>query len=104
VEPQTPTPQTPTPQTPAPQTLEPQTLEPQTLELPSTDLPMVPFAVTGMVIWAIAIVVVLPFRETHESWFWICVAGFLWGIPGLLAMIRHDANRRRRRAALPSDR
>ncbi len=68
-------------------------------ELPSTDLPMVPFAAAGMVAWAIATVAVLPFRERHGSWFWICVAGFLWGIPGLLVMIRHDANRRRRLAA-----
>jgi hypothetical protein len=56
---------------------------------------MVPFALGGMAVWLIAAVAVLPFRDTHDDWFGICVAGFLWGIPGLLAMIRHDANRRR---------
>jgi hypothetical protein len=29
---------------------------------------------------------------------WTCLAGVLLGIPGLLTMLRHDANRRRRRA------
>lgn len=61
------------------------------------DPPMVPFALGGMAAWLVALLVVLPFRDTHESWFWICVAGFLWGIPGLLTMIRYDARRRRRR-------
>jgi hypothetical protein len=59
---------------------------------------MVPFAVAGLVAWAIALLVVLPFRHSHESWLWICVAGLLWGIPGLLFMIRHDAIRRRRQS------
>lgn len=62
------------------------------------DPPMVPFALGGMAAWLVALLVMLPFRHTHESWFWICVAGFLWGIPGLLTMIRYDARRRTRRA------
>ena len=60
------------------------------------DPPMVPFAIGGMVVWFVAVLAMLPLRDTHGSWFWICVAGFLWGIPGLAVMIRHDANRRRR--------
>jgi hypothetical protein len=60
------------------------------------DPPMVPFALGGMAVWLVALLVVIPFRDSHESWFWICVAGFLWGIPGLLTMIRFDARRRRR--------
>lgn len=63
------------------------------------DPPMVPFALGGMAVWLVALLVTIPFRDTHESWFWICVAGFLWGIPGLLTMIRHDARRRRRQAS-----
>jgi hypothetical protein len=63
------------------------------------DPPMVPVAIGGMAAWLVALIVVLPFRDAHEDWFWICVAGFLWGIPGLLTMIRYDARRRRRRAA-----
>jgi hypothetical protein len=64
---------------------------------------MVPFAVGGIVVWAVAGLALLPFRGTleahgHGSWLAICLAGFLWGFPGLAVMIRHDANRRRRRA------
>lgn len=66
------------------------------------DPPMVPFAVGGLVAWAVAGLALLPFRERlsdagHGSWLGICLAGFLFGIPGLLVMLRHDANRRRRR-------
>ncbi len=71
------------------------------------DPPMVPFAVGGIVIWAVAGLALLPFRDTleahgHGNWLAICLAGFLWGFPGLATMIRHDANRRRRRANGPS--
>jgi hypothetical protein len=67
------------------------------------DPPMVPFAVFGMVGWAIAGLVLLLARgwlstHGHTNWLRICLAGFLLGIPGLLVMLRHDANRRRRRA------
>jgi hypothetical protein len=65
---------------------------------------MVPFAVVGIVIWAVVGLALVPFRDTlaahgHGDWLAICLAGFLWGFPGLAVMIRHDANRRRRRAA-----
>ncbi|MDO3701516.1 DUF2530 domain-containing protein [Micromonospora sp. C28SCA-DRY-2] len=69
------------------------------------DPPMVPFALAGMAIWAVVgLVLLLFFRDWltesgRENWLWICLAGFLWGIPGLAVMMRHDANRRRRRAA-----
>jgi Protein of unknown function (DUF2530) len=70
------------------------------------DPPMVPFAVGGIVIWAVVGLTLLPFRGTleahgHGNWLAICLAGFLWGFPGLAVMIRHDANRRRRRANQP---
>jgi hypothetical protein len=63
---------------------------------------MVPFAVAGLVGWAVAGLVLLPFRgwlaaHGHTDWLWICLAGFLLGLPGLAVMLRHDANRRRRR-------
>jgi hypothetical protein len=61
------------------------------------DPPMVPFAVGGLAAFAVAGVVVL-LAGGPRDWLWICVAGFLCGIPGLITMIRHDANRRRRRA------
>jgi hypothetical protein len=59
---------------------------------------MVPFAIGGMVVWAVVGLVLLPFRDTldahgHGDWLAICLAGFLWGFPGLAV------NRRRRRTA-----
>lgn len=80
---------------PAAQPAEQPTAQPETWTPPSTDVPMVPLTAAGTAAWAIAAVVMLPFRDGHESWFWICVAGFLWGIPGLLVMLRREANRRR---------
>ena len=67
------------------------------------DPPMVPFAVGGMAAFGLAGVVLLLFRgwlaaHGHTHWLWICVAGVLIGVPGLITMIVHDANRRRRRA------
>lgn len=64
---------------------------------------MLPFAVAGMAAFAVAGVVLLLFRgwlaaNGHTDWLWICLSGFLIGIPGLITMTRHDANRRRRRA------
>ena len=64
---------------------------------------MVPFAIGGMVAFAVAGLVLLAFRgwlsaNGHTDWLWICLAGFLLGLPGLATMIRHDAHRRRRRA------
>nr|BFE77102.1 hypothetical protein GCM10020092_104030 [Actinoplanes digitatis] len=41
---------------------------------------------------------ILLLLDAPESWLWTCLAGLLCGIPGLLTMLRHDANRRRRRA------
>ncbi|TDC00526.1 DUF2530 domain-containing protein [Micromonospora fluostatini] len=72
------------------------------------DPPMVPFAVAGLVAWAAAGLVLLLFRDWlaehgHENWLWTCLAGFLWGFPGLAVMMRHDAKRRRRRAAAGLD-
>ncbi|GAA1827486.1 hypothetical protein GCM10009682_53480 [Luedemannella flava] len=73
-------------------------------EVKPLDPPMVPFAVAGIIAFAIAFVVLFLFRDTlkangHEDWLWIALAGFLWGFPGLAVMFRHDANRRRRRDA-----
>jgi Protein of unknown function (DUF2530) len=66
------------------------------------DPPMVPFAIGGIAIWAVVGLALLPFRDTleahgHGNWLAICLAGFLWGFPGLAVMIHHDANRRRRK-------
>jgi hypothetical protein len=67
------------------------------------DPPMVPFVLGGTIAWAVAGLALLPFRATLEesgrgTWPAICLAGALLGLPGLVLMIKHDANRRRRRA------
>ena len=61
------------------------------------DPPMVPFALCGIAAFVVAGVVLL-LAGAPESWLWTCLAGVLCGIPGLLTMLRHDANRKRRRA------
>ncbi len=58
---------------------------------------MVPFALGGMAAFAVAGLVVWLAGAPVE-WRWICLSGFLWGIVGLITMMRHDAHRRRRRA------
>lgn len=65
---------------------------------------MVPFAVAGLVGWAVAGLVLLLSRDWlsrhgHTDWLWICLAGFLIGLVGVAVMLRHDARRRRRRNA-----
>ena len=77
-------------------------------QLEPPDLPMVPFALSGMAIWAVVGLVMLGFRSTleahgHGNWLTICLAGFLVGLPGLAIMVVHDRNRRRRRAATGQD-
>jgi uncharacterized membrane protein len=67
------------------------------------DPPMVPFAIAGIVLWILAALIMLPFRDElteagRGNWLGIAIAGALWGIPGLLTMVVHDRNRRRRRA------
>lgn len=62
---------------------------------------MVPFVLGGMATWALAGLVLLLVRDRlerhgHTNWLWICVAGFLLGLPGLVIMVRHDAQRRTR--------
>jgi hypothetical protein len=61
------------------------------------DPPMLPFALGGAAAFALAGIVLL-LAGAPESWLWTCLAGVLWGIPGTLTMLRHDAARRRRRA------
>lgn len=66
------------------------------------DPPMLPLALAGMATWAIVGLVLFAFRSTLEAhgrqhWLWTCLAGFLLGIPGLVIMGRHDANRRKHR-------
>ncbi len=87
-----------------PHTDSPTPIAPGLPELTPLDPPTVPFAIGGMILWAIIGLVLLPFRHTledhgHSNWLWICLAGFVVGFPGLLTMITHDRHRRIRRAA-----
>jgi len=56
---------------------------------------MVPFAIGGMAVFALAGVVLWIAGRT--GWAGICLAGVLWGTVGLLVMIKHDAGRAARR-------
>jgi Protein of unknown function (DUF2530) len=58
---------------------------------------MVPFAVAGLAAFVVAGVVVW-LAGGPDSWLDTCIAGFIVGIPGLITMIIHDRNRRRRRS------
>jgi hypothetical protein len=60
---------------------------------------MVPFALGGMAAWAV-VGLLLVLLDAPADWQWICLAGFLLGIPGLLTMLVHDRNRVRRRTPL----
>jgi hypothetical protein len=61
------------------------------------DPPMVPFALAGIAGFLIAALITY-LAGAPSMWVKTCLAGALLGIPGLLTMLRHDANRRRRRA------
>jgi uncharacterized protein DUF2530 len=58
---------------------------------------MVPFAVAGLAAFAIAFAIVW-LADGPDTWLQTCLAGFLVGIPGLITMLIHDRNRKRRRA------
>jgi Protein of unknown function (DUF2530) len=60
------------------------------------DPPMVPFAVGGIIAFAVAAIAVWIF-DGPQSWLEVCVAGFAWGFVGLAVMIRHDKRRKARR-------
>lgn len=61
---------------------------------------MMPFAVAGTALWAIAGLVLLFFRDElvgsgRTSWLWTCVAGVVAGLCGILST--HARGRRQRR-------
>ncbi|AEV81438.1 hypothetical protein ACWT_0426 [Actinoplanes sp. SE50] len=58
---------------------------------------MVPFALAGLAAFAVAALICL-LAGAPDRWLHTSVAGFLVGIPGLITMIVHDRNRKRRRA------
>jgi hypothetical protein len=64
-------------------------------QLKSLDPPMVPYAMGGIIAFIIAGLVVW-IADGPGRWMQICVAGVLWGLVGLAAMIRHDRNRQTR--------
>jgi hypothetical protein len=62
------------------------------------DPPMVPYAVAGLVLFAVA-ALICWIAGAPTTWLQVSVAGALWGIPGLLTMIVHDHNRAKRMKA-----
>ncbi|GAA0523924.1 hypothetical protein GCM10010172_00380 [Paractinoplanes ferrugineus] len=58
---------------------------------------MVPFAAAGLAAFALAGLIVW-LANGPDSWLDTCTAGFLVGIPGLITMLIHDRNRKRRRS------
>lgn len=61
---------------------------------------MMPFAVTGTVVWAALGLVLLLYRDElaaqgRTMWLWTCLAGVIGGLIGILVM--HLRARRRRR-------
>ena len=65
---------------------------------------MVPFALVGIAIWAVLGLVLLVFHHWvtthgHTNWLWTCLAGVLWGLPGLYVVWRHDRHRAQRLGA-----
>jgi hypothetical protein len=71
----------------------------QAPEVRPLEVPMVPFAVVGIVVWAALGLLLLAFHgwvsaHGHSRWLWTCLAGVLWGLPGLYVMYRHDHRRR----------
>lgn len=67
-------------------------------KLDPLDPPMVPFAVAGIIAFALAGLGVW-IADGPRSWLWICLSGFLWGLVGLAAMIPHDRKRTQRRGS-----
>lgn len=57
------------------------------------DPPMVPFAVAGTAVWAIAGVIMLA-AGAPDDLLWTCLAGVLLGLVGLAFMLLRDRRRR----------
>lgn len=64
------------------------------------EVPMMPFAVVGTVVWALAGLALLFYHDEFAAqggsmWLWTCLAGVVSGLAGILTM--HVRARRRRR-------
>jgi hypothetical protein len=70
---------------------------------PALDLDAVRTVRVGTALWALALLVLLPFNERladagNTWWLWTCVAGVILGLMGVV----HTTRRRARRAARSS--
>lgn len=61
---------------------------------------MVPFILVGMLLWAVAGLLLL-IAGAPTDWLWICLAGFLLGIPATAVMVLRDRRRRQPRSGQP---
>jgi hypothetical protein len=64
------------------------------------DPPMLPFALVGSGLWAVA-GVVLTIAGAPTMWRWTCLAGVLLGVAAVPIMVVHDRRRARSRAGAP---
>lgn len=72
-------------------------------DLEPLDVDGVGAVATGTVLWLVALLVLLPFRDrlaAHDTtwWLWVCVAGAGLGVLGLPYVIRRRSAYRRHRA------
>lgn len=78
------------------------------VDLEPLDVDGVGAVATGTVLWLVALLVLLPFRDRlaeHDAswWLWVCVAGAGLGLLGLPYVIRRRTAYRRHRAAAGSE-
>jgi hypothetical protein len=73
------------------------------------DPPLLPYALAGMAIWALAGLVLLLAHDWlvdtgREHWLLIVAGGLVWGVPGTLFMLRRDRRRRARAGTVDAGR
>lgn len=71
----------------------------QLVSPPAVEINVRRIVAVGTGIWFVAFVVLLPLygwlgHHDHHSWLWICLAGWVLGLIGLVIMRRHRAQGR----------
>ena len=76
----------------------------QLQELQAVDVDGVAATTIGTIVWAVAFLILLPFRSDLEAdgrgdWLWICLAGIVGGLYGIVYCRRRRASMARARGA-----